>query len=271
MKRLHCVRLLIALASAAILSACGGSDVNGDLYVSVQQFESGGAGFWLSGTGGNLRVVSTGTGTNSDIINVKAIGTNMQGPYDVVASAEDTSEKVTPAGWEDLGKIGDQSKIVSGRLTADGQTLTSISAMIYSVEAGGQRAHLSMTFTLQTGSTDTSLSQALAGFFGCTSSVARTNNNNGNSNYYGSYWQYNNGNRRVVFPDSSGVSIQAWLDFTTGHAVVQMVGAVANDDTSYSDNTLNGGNYNYYRYNQGPTIEGAIFTASNAIFRKIIN
>lgn len=254
------------MASAALLSACGGGDVNGDLFVSVEQFESGGAGFFIHGTGGDLRVISNGTGINGDIINTQVGASTMQKPYDTALSEED-SEKVTPTGWETTGKVARQSRIVSGVLKADGKVLTTISSMLYTMEEGDNRAHLSMTFSLST-SDSTEFGRALAAFFGCTSTVVR-NNNNGNSNYWGnSYWQYTNNNRRVVFPDSSGISLQVWFDFRTGVALSQMVGAVAADN---SENTVDNGYLWSNRYQNGMVAEGAIFTSSNGYFRKTIN
>ena len=261
------------MASAALLSACGGGDVNGDLFVSVEQFESGGAGFFIHGTGGDLRVVSNGIGINGDIVNVQPSGsTRMQAPYEVVTSVDDT-ERITPSGWENPGRVARQSRIVSGVLKADGRVLSTISSMLYTMEEGESRAHLSMTFSLST-SDSTEFGQALAAFFGCTSTVVR-NNNSGNSNYYGnSYWQYTNNNRRVVFPDSSGISLHVWFDFHTGVALSQMVGAVAADTTT-QDNTIDNGyiwgNNSNAALQRGPTTEGAIFTSSNGFFRKIIN
>lgn len=260
MKPLQYVRLLLVSAAAALLSACGGDDVNGDLFVSVQQFESGGAGFWLQGTGGDLRIVSIGVGNNGDIINVKGVGTEMQGPYAITSSSDENAEKIIPPGWEDLGKVGDQSRIVQGNLIAGGRTLAGISSMVYSIESGNHRGHLSMVFNVSENTT--SFNAALAAFFGCTNTV-QTNNRGNNNGNYNNYWQYNNG-RRVIFPDAGGVSIQMWFDFSSGRALAQMVGAVSNDTETDENNN------NYHRYQEGPTAEGAIFSAQNAIFRKII-
>lgn len=260
MKPLRYARLFVALLTASLLSACGGGNENGDLFVSIEQFESGGAGFWIQGQGGDLRVISDGTVQgliNSDI----GVGSQMEAPKPVdssnYADADDIdTDKIIPPGWDNLGKVGRMSRALTGRLESGGMTVAHISSMFYFLEEGSGRGHLRMVFNYENSA---QYSSALARFFGCVSNVAYSTGGNNQANAW-----VDTTAQRVLFPEANGVAIHFWFDFNNGHCLSQMQATTHTGEYTYTDQ-------NGQRQTRSSTGAGAVFTYPNAIFRKTVN
>ena len=266
MKCLRYARFFVAALAAAFLSSCGGGDnsANSDTFVSVEQFQSGSSGFFVMGVGGSFRIISNGTAGNEDIVNNEDAfaGEDMLGPYDVFERQDDDQSNpwVTPSGWEDLGKIERMSKIVSGSLIAGGTVVAAIDSMLYSIEAGGNRAHLEVQFSQQ--NSNSLFESSLAYFFGNITPQSVSSSNLGN---VGSVW-INNSTRRILLPTADGCSMHIWFDFSSGRSLVQLVtGIVIAEDYRWEDE--NGTTHNE---NNPPQI-GSAATAQNATFRRIVN
>lgn len=258
MKYFRYTCLIAALIAAVTVSSCGSGHDEERSYVTVRQLESGSAGFLLMGTGGSLRVISNGTAGNEDVINNTGVTGNLFAPLPTFSRdpEDNRSPWVVPEGWEETAPIAEQSKILSGRLVSNGQVVAEIDSMVYSIEEGGDRAHLQMTFA--PGNTN-AFNSSLAYFFGCIT----TNDVPGLGNV-SSVW-VDTTNKRVIVPSSNGAAVHVWFDYTTGRCLVQMLATAAIDIYTWSDEDGN------YHSESGAADTRAIFSTEGAVFRKIMN
>lgn len=212
----------MALLAAALLPACGGGGENGDRYVSIQQFESGGAGFFISGIGASMRIVSNGVGNNDDIVYPGISEGNLPLPDQMMNANENLGDLgwIQPPGWEESDKIADESKVLSGELIISGVRVAYIDAMIYQMEAGNNRAYLRVQY--EGGVNNSLFTQYLARFFGY---VSTSDISSGTGNTGANVWVDTENTTRVVLPSAQGTSLEVWFDFRTGLAVVQLTAA----------------------------------------------
>lgn len=263
MKLFRYTRLIAALTVAAFISGCGGGNNDDDRsFVTVRQLESGSAGFWVMGSGGDFRIISNGTAGNDDIVNNKHVSGNLYAPLPAFKTPTGDDNYTqnpwnVPEGWEETGPIAEQSKILSGRLVDGGQTVAEINSMLYSIEEGGNRAHLQMIFT--PGNLNT-FNETLANFFGCI-----TSNNVPSLGNVSSAW-VDTTNKRVIVPSAAGAAVHLWFDFTSGRCLVQMIATSALDTYQWVDE-----DDMVHRVEGGISETTALFTTEGAIFRKIVN
>ena len=262
MKRSRCASILAAI-SCAVLAACGGGEANSDNFVSVQEFESGSAGFFLMGSGSAVRIASYGVGANADVGRAPIGGQTIAPP--TKSEGEDTdgdgtmdsNTQVVVPGWADMEmRVEGQTRVLQGAFIS-GSSRLPIDAMIYSVCGGGTRAHLELYFT--DNGNNVQISQALAHFFGVV--VASDVSANGNTN--NNYTYYDRNTSRVLLTSATGAAIKAWFNFDTGTAIFQLIGQVAQANQWSS---ITG-----YPTSWGNPEEGALYTSTNCSFRKTIN
>lgn len=259
MKYTRLAHTLIALAVASLIPACGGGgDEDGENFVSVKQFTSGSCGFFITGTGGVVRVISNGTAGNEDIHRGKP-GSQIYEPADVFDanlkpdSGRDTAWYV-PDAYQNMGISEDVSPVLGGRLVANGNVLSTIDAMIYHMEEGGKRAMLEVWFP--TNNNTTSFSEGLAHFFGATV-YADLPSVSGNT--LALVWT-DDSMTRVLMPTASGTSMRIWFDFDSGKCLVQLWGMVAMAYVNSDGIEIEKGSG-----------EGGVFSSVNSSFRKTFN
>lgn len=253
--------LAVALFSGAFFAACGGggAGASGDLFVSIQQFESGSAGFFLMSTGGDMRVISNGTTGNEDIVNVTRPSGNLMSPFTVQDDQSPFAE--VPVGWDGQYAVSGQSRVLSGIMKVGGSRVSEISSMVYYV-SGMTRGYLEAVFPPKS---DTNFDNALAALFGCVTRNSISTSNNTNGNVGGNVYVQDD-NSRVLFPSASGTSLHMWFDFTSGRALIQLVAQKHYDEITWYDKD---GNELFEIENV--ITAGAAFTAKNCTFRKTVN
>ncbi|MCH5284532.1 MAG: hypothetical protein J1E42_02935 [Akkermansiaceae bacterium] len=259
MKRSRYALACASVLAAALISGCGGGGGDeADNYVSVTQFETGGAGFFLNGVGASMRIVSTGVGENSDVVGGGVARGDIPLPEKVWhdGSTAGTVNEGRPEGWETSKAVAKQSKVLSGELTINNTRVAHITAMSYLMEEGHERAYLTLYY--EAASSEAVFTTQMANFFGyiSTTAVSSSTGNNG-----GNVWVDTEGSQRVVLPAAAGTSIRVWLTFTNGTAVVQLIGAkhyeVRDPDTGDKLDDM--------------VRPDAIITGENLYFYKIVN
>lgn len=222
MKRSRYALACASVLAAALISGCGGGGGDeADNFVSVTQFESGGAGFFLNLNAG-MRIISTGVGANSDIVNSDAVRGDIPLPDKVWhdGSTAGTVIEGRPEGWETSKAIAKQSKTLSGELTINNTLVARIANMNYMVEDGFERAYLEMNF--EPASSDRVFTENLAHFFGY---VSANDVSSSTGNVGANVWMDTENSQRVVLPTAAGTSIRVWFDFPSGKALMQLIGA----------------------------------------------
>lgn len=243
------------MLAAVLLPACGNGDQNGDNFVSVQQFSSGSAGFFIQGIGATMRIRSNGQGDNTDIVNDTRPSGNLPLPEESWQNAGGNTVQMTrPEGWETTGAVAETSKILSGSLLINNTLVAHINSMTYQLEEGGQRGYLSITY--EAVGSDSSFTTGLANFFGY---VSQANVSEGAGNTSSTVY-VNESGQRVLLPSVAGTSVKIWFDFSSGYALMQLIGA-----KRYEVSGLDGDN------TDETTMPGEIITARNLFFTKTLN
>lgn len=224
MKRFRCARFLIALLAASLLPGCGGGgDDGGDRYVSITQFESGSAGFFITGVGGTMRIRSYGVGSNSDVVSGGAPKGDIPLPgnvFNVDIERGDQGYNI-PEEWLDVGAVADQTKMLTGELIISEMRVASIIGMVYQMEEGNHRAYLRVLYTPDMSAS--TYTQAMANFFGYVSVTDVSSSSTGNA---GSMVWVDESNQRVVLPAAQGTSIHVWFNFDSGTCLIQLYATV---------------------------------------------
>ena len=274
MKYPHFARVIAAVAAAALLPACGGGgDEEGENFVSVQQFNSGSAGFFLTGPGGALRLMSRGQGMNADVGKGKP-GVQLNTPkpmFDPNSEEADPSTGLAPvAGWTDLGVSEEVSRICTGYLADGGTIVANFNSMEYHMEKGSRRAYLEAT-TPSVNNAD-STNKALAHFFGA---VVYGDLPSASGNTLALVW-YDTTSQRVLLASADGCSFHAWFDFNSSRAVVQLWGQVygvvpSDMDKPVSSGSLAGTVLNSSYYASKATYVGNVFGSKDSSFRRVNN
>lgn len=216
MKRSRLALWATSLLAAVLLPSCGGGgEEEGDNFISVQQFETGGCGFYMMGLGQDITIRATQMGeyskggTGGPMTDPRDQKINVQLPDGTFATDIDI-----PAGWTNLGKVGTTSRILYGTMSCGNTIPCRIHGMVYSVSDDGRIGHL--RFVMDEGSYSNQTSQVLAHFFGC-ASTADGSNNQGN---VAGTWS--SGDKRILVPTLAGSGFNAWFNFQTGTCLIQM-------------------------------------------------
>ena len=245
-------RAFVALATAAFLSACGGGGGDGenDNYVSTQQFASGSVGFWLSGPGGSMSIVSQGARGD--------VGKSKQKVQISTPSSEFDWDGATgwkvPEGYDDYGISESVTPVCTGQLMSDGRVFTRLDTILYYMEEGGQRAYLEASVPVLQ-SNNSSLDEGLAHFFGA---VTYGNLPTTSGNTLSLVW-FDDSMQRVLLTSASGTKIKVWFNFDTESCLIQLSGQVYG--------TLVGADGAVIVETSG-VFTGAVFSSKDCTFRK---
>ena len=246
------------------MSACGGGGgEQGDNFVSTTQFASGSVGFYLTGPGGVLRIVSDGA--------VQGLGGSKQEqqiltPDEVFdPTAEGALDGLlgyaVPEGYDDFGMSEAATPVCSGRMYSDnefGSGSCRLSHIEYLVEAGGHRAY--MKAIASTSQSSATADEVLAHFFGA---VVRNDFPTTNSGNTGSMVWFDEQLKRVLLISSAGTSVHVWFNFDSDTCLVQLRGMVFGN-VEFVGGDLDGVEVDGVK-------EGAIFSGKDCTFRKLSN
>lgn len=217
MKRSRLALWATSLLAAVLLPSCGGGgEEEGDNFISVQQFETGGCGFYLMGLGQDLTIRASQIDSS---VSKGPTGVPMTPPTDqtiTVGQPDGTfaTDIDIPEGWTNLGRVGNTSRTLEGTMSCGGAPPCRIRGMVYSVSSDGRIGHL--RFVMDESSYTNTIGQALAHFFGCASTADA-------SGYQGNIaGTWSSGNKRILVPTLAGTGFHAWFNFQTGACLIQM-------------------------------------------------